>query len=670
MGDEGRTPPLERRVPGAARAGPSPAARASRPELPEALLQRMQAVVNAARAQAATEAVEHGPEQSAPRQQPSPPDVDQANSGSWSNTDGDFDTSPMPRLTASGTVAKDEATPAVNKIGVSPGAPAKPDIAVKPDRAARPRRTLKPRRGSKGDRMVKADRTLQPDRAAPTRPQLPSQAQRENAAQAQHERAAQGERERAARVQRERAAQAERERAEAERQRAAQAEAERAVQAERERAAQAEAERQRAIQAQAERAAQAEAERAAQAEAERAAAAELGAQAEREQAASAEQDPVAEAANPASAAAKSGTAQPGAEAKPIEGWGVPEDYFRPLSAPRSPADRRAELAKKAQEEKEAQWDEQIPWDEQAPWREQVQPEEKAQPDVLNASRGHSRPASTLAAIVVAVVIAGSVGIALALRSAPTNPHGQHGSPVTIRSQVAAWVAQQVSHNTVVSCDHTMCAALAQRHFPSGNLHVLDSASTNPAGSTVIIATPTVRSQFGSSLGSSLAPIVLARFGAGSAQIDIRLVASHGAKAYRQDLAGDVKNRRASGIELLSNSRIHASAAARKQLTAGNVDPRLLIVIAVMAANHPVDILEFSDSGPHASPGVPMRVADLAETNGTAQPGWTRTMLALMQTQTDQFLPARYGTISRAGNVVFYVQFPAPSPLGLLGPTSP
>ncbi len=642
----------------------------------------MQAVVNAARAQAAAEVVEQVPEQSAPRQQPSPPDVDQANSGSWSDTDADFDTSPMPRLTASGTIAKDVATPAVNKISVSPGAPAKPDIAVKPDfavkpdRAAKPRRTLKPRRGAKGDRMVKADRTLPPDRAAPAQPQLPSQAQRENAAQAQHERAAEAERERAVRVQRERAAQAERERAEAERQRAAQAEAEhaeaeRAVQAERERAAQAEAERQRAIQAQAERAAQAEAERAAQAEAEHAAAAELAAQAEREQAARAEQDPVAEvAANPASAAAESGTAQPGAEAKPGEGWGVPEDYFRPLSAPRSPADRRAELAKKAQEEKEAQWDERIPWDEQAPWQERVQPEETAQPDVLNASRGHSRPTSTLAAIVVAVVIAGSVGIALALRSAPTNPHGQHVTVATIRSQAVAWVAQQVSHDTVVSCDHAMCSALAQHQFPSGNLHVLDSASSNPSGSTVIVATPTIRSQFGSSLGSSLAPVVLARFGTGRSQIDIRLVATHGATSYRQELAGDVLARKASGIELLSNPRIHASAAARKQLTAGQVDPRLLIVIAVMAADEPVDILEFSDSGPHASAGVPMRLADLAETNGTAQPGWTRTMLALMQTQTDQFLPAKYGTTSRAGNVVFYVQFPAPSPLGLLGPTGP
>ena len=53
MGDErSKPPPLERRVPGATRAGP---ASPTRPELPEALLQRMQAVVKAAHAQAMQE---------------------------------------------------------------------------------------------------------------------------------------------------------------------------------------------------------------------------------------------------------------------------------------------------------------------------------------------------------------------------------------------------------------------------------------------------------------------------------------------------------------------------------------------------------------------------------------------------------------------------------------
>ena len=129
-------------------------------------------------------------------------------------------------------------------------------------------------------------------------------------------------------------------------------------------------------------------------------------------------------------------------------------------------------------------------------------------------------------------------------------------------------------------------------------------------------------------------------------------------------------RSASGAQLLGNSRIHASAAARKQIAAGNVDSRLLIVIAVMASQQPLDILAFSDSGPGASAGVPLRVADLAETNGVAKPAWTRSMLALLQAQSDTYLPAQDGTTLRGEDTVLFVQFAAPSPLGLLGPSGP
>jgi hypothetical protein len=652
----------------------------------------MQAVVNAARAQVATEAAEPGRGQPVPPpRQAAEPDAGQE-PGSWSDADADFDTSPLPRLTAAGTVAKDAASPALNKISASPDASAKadfavkPDLAVKPERAAKPRRTLKPRRGAKADRMVKAERTVQPDRTA-SEPRLVAQAQREPSAPAQHERAAQAERERAARVQRERAAQAERERADAERERAAQAERERLAQAEAERAAQAEreradGERQRAAQAEAERTAQAETERAAQSE--RAAAAEPAAQAEPKGAPrpdQADSPDQADGSGQADAAAKAGPAappgavEPDAAAQPGQGKWLPEDYFRPLSAVRDPADKKAQWAKRAQEDKDgkkAQWDERIPWDEQEPWHEQPQPE-KAKPshsDVLNASHGHSRRTSTLAATVVAVVIAGSVGLALALRSAPTNSHGQHVTVATIRSQAAAWVAQQVSRDTVVSCDHTMCTAVAQRHFPPGNLHVLDSASSNPAGSTVIIATPTVRSEFGTSLDSELAPVVLASFGSGTARIDVRVIARHGAAAYLRAMHADMLIRKTAGIELLSNPRIHISAAARGQVAAGQVASRLLIVIAIMAARQPVDILAFSNSGPGASPGVPLRSAEVAEVDGIAHPAWTRSMFALLRAQSGTYLPQREGTTQRGGKTVLFIQFAAPSPLGLLGPSGP
>ena len=65
MGDDQSSSPLQRRVPGATRAAPG---EAESPVLPEALLQRMQAAVKAAHAQAAEEheaTDEHRREQSA-----------------------------------------------------------------------------------------------------------------------------------------------------------------------------------------------------------------------------------------------------------------------------------------------------------------------------------------------------------------------------------------------------------------------------------------------------------------------------------------------------------------------------------------------------------------------------------------------------------------------------
>jgi hypothetical protein len=266
-----------------------------------------------------------------------------------------------------------------------------------------------------------------------------------------------------------------------------------------------------------------------------------------------------------------------------------------------------------------------------------------------------------------VVIAGSVGLALGLRSSPANTHrNRPASAAAIRSQAATWVAQQISQNTLVSCDHTMCTALAQHHFPARNLHVLDSTSANPAGSSVIVATPAVRHQFGSSLSSSLAPLVLAKFGTGRGQIDVRVIAPHGASALRQQLAQDILTRKQSGVVMLGSKRIVVSAVAHRQLAAGLVDTRLLVDIVFMAAQHPLKILAFSDSGPHASPGVPLRMAQLAETAGVDQATWMQSMLEFLQVQQDPYLPMHEGNTLRAGQNVLFVEFGAPSPLGLIG----
>jgi mannan endo-1,4-beta-mannosidase len=210
MGDNRSNPPLARRVPGATRAAPGPA---EWPVPPEALLQRMQAVVTAAHAQAAEEQRLASDEEArheqaltqdqAARQSPpslrgrgqavgngttSLPGAEPAQSvssrASWSNADDD--TSPLPRLTASGAVAS-------------------PDlVGVEPDRAGPPHGNPRPGHALKRDSAAKRERhAAKRERAA--RPGRAHVAEHERSRQ-ERQRAAKSERQRAAELERHRAA--------------------------------------------------------------------------------------------------------------------------------------------------------------------------------------------------------------------------------------------------------------------------------------------------------------------------------------------------------------------------------------------------------------------------------------------------------------------------------
>jgi hypothetical protein len=239
-------------------------------------------------------------------------------------------------------------------------------------------------------------------------------------------------------------------------------------------------------------------------------------------------------------------------------------------------------------------------------------------------------------------------------------HPAASAPLTqatvLRDQAAAWVASQVSAGAIVSCDPAMCAVLVRYGFPAANLLVLGPGAPDPLGSGVVLATPAVRSMFGGRLATVYAPQTLASFGTGPARVDVRVVAPDGAAAYRTALAADVRARRAAGLQLLADPRVSGPATVRADLAAGRVDARLLITLAAMAEAEPVRILAFGGGGPGASPGTPLRTAELAAPAATAQ-----AMLAFVRAQRPPYLAARSG-LSRG---TLSLEFAAPSPLGLL-----
>jgi len=241
------------------------------------------------------------------------------------------------------------------------------------------------------------------------------------------------------------------------------------------------------------------------------------------------------------------------------------------------------------------------------------------------------------------------------------------SAATARAAAAAWVGQQVSRAAIVACDPAMCAALQANGLPSSNLLALSSAAADPLGSTVIVATPALQSQFGSRLATVYAPVVIASFGSGTSRVDIRVTGPDGAAAYRATLAADLTARRATGKVLLGNSRITVSAAARRDLAAGSVDSRLLITLATLAAGQYVRIAAFGDAAPGAGLDMPLRSAELTIPPLARNPGaYLRSVLVFLRAQNAPFRAASTRVTRVGGKAVLQIAFSAPSPLGLLG----
>ncbi len=289
-----------------------------------------------------------------------------------------------------------------------------------------------------------------------------------------------------------------------------------------------------------------------------------------------------------------------------------------------------------------------------------------------------RPAIAAASI---VLVAGAGGLALILaqrgtpsqRPASTHPGaGQDGTSQELaaeaaaRTQAVTWILQQVSRAAVVSCDSQVCADLASRGFPSANLLTLGPGSNDPLGSDLVVATATVRAQYGGRLASVYAPAVIASFGSGNATIDIRSVFPGGTTKYRAVQRAALRARKAADAQLLTNSQITLSATARAQLRSGDIDPRVPLLIVGMAAAHPVRIVDFGGRSPGGGPASLLRSVDLATADGA--PHLTRTaylawMHGFIGVQRAQYRPAWSRQVTlRTGAAGLRIGYDAPSPL--------
>jgi hypothetical protein len=292
----------------------------------------------------------------------------------------------------------------------------------------------------------------------------------------------------------------------------------------------------------------------------------------------------------------------------------------------------------------------------------------------------------VAVATLAIILAGAVATGLALArsghsrtvslSSPTRPatDPRAGSAATStltnsaaltaaaasRRHAAAWVAAEVSRGVIVACDQLMCGALQQRGFPAADLSVISASTGDPLGSGIVMSTIAVRSQLGPRMATVYAPVVMASFGTGSSLVQVRVMAVGGAAAYDSAMRADLTARKTAGGELNSNKAIRMPSSAKTELAAGQVDSRLLITLAALTHRFDVKVVRFSDSGPGAGPGMPLRM--LTITAPTA--GYLSRLVAFLRAQRPP-LRALVSQHGRGSATTVQMEFTAPSPIGLL-----
>jgi hypothetical protein len=318
-----------------------------------------------------------------------------------------------------------------------------------------------------------------------------------------------------------------------------------------------------------------------------------------------------------------------------------------------------------------------------PQRQKI-PAERRVPDVADQPSPRRRriPAAVGVVALAVVVVAGGV-VALEL----TSHHRTHNTNVDGSSDrkaarlraaarlasdiagAATWITNQVDRSAKVACDPDMCRALTHDGFPGQSLDEIGRSVPVPPSAAIVVDTPALRRQLGTSMPADWAPAVLAGFGLGADQVTVRVMAPHGAQAYESALTADQRQRQAVGASLLTSSQITTTRAARSALAAGEVDDRLLLVITALASQHPIDIVAFGRTWPGTSAGVPMRTAFLADSDPAAyltEPVYVQAMLGLLHGQPPAYRPVNAGILRLAGRKVLSIWFTAPSPIGLIG----
>jgi hypothetical protein len=208
---------------------------------------------------------------------------------------------------------------------------------------------------------------------------------------------------------------------------------------------------------------------------------------------------------------------------------------------------------------------------------------------------------TAIGVVIALVAAGCVALVAGTgRAAPPRPHSAaKPSPAQLQAvpnerAAGRWVAAQITPNTTVACDPVMCGYLINAGVGD---EVVVGRGSAAISTNLVVSTPAMRQQDSSLLAE--APEVIAAFGSGATRVDV-LVATTSAATFLTTAQEAVAASARLGRTLARNKRLHIALAAHQELTAGQVDQRLLVMLQHMLATHSVYVAGFGDADPGAN----------------------------------------------------------------------
>ena len=241
-----------------------------------------------------------------------------------------------------------------------------------------------------------------------------------------------------------------------------------------------------------------------------------------------------------------------------------------------------------------------------------------------------------------------------------------GAAAAARAQAAAWIAGQVGGDETIGCDPSMCTALGAHGVASTRLVSLPPSGSGAPGADIVVASGSTHAWL-----TAAAPALLASVGSGASLLEVRAVSPGGAAAYQAALRSDLADRRSAGAQLMHSRRIEVSAQGTGQLAAGEVDTRLLVMLAVLASQHSWRVIAFGD----ASPGVPLTEAPYRQViiaaDGGGRTASLTAALTLLRAQRGPYQPAQVTTVRLAGGQPgLRIDFATPSPLGLLAGSIP